>query len=82
LGMNARQMEPGSAWLESLARDESRAAPVTVTSIYSGDDNVVVPAESSVLDQARNIRLSGIGHVSLAFSRIVQEIVLEEIRTC
>lgn len=80
LGMNARQMEPGSAWLESLARGESRAAPVTVTSIYSSDDNVVVPPESSVLDRAHNIRLSGIGHVSLAFSRRVQETVLEEIR--
>ena len=82
LGANARQMEPESAWLESLARGElGVAAAVPVTSIYSSDDNVVVPAESSVLDQARNIRLSGIGHVSLPFSRIVQEIVLEEIRT-
>lgn len=80
LGPNARQMEPGSAWLESLARGESVAVAVPVTSIYSSDDNIVVPAESSVLDQARNIRLSGIGHVSLPFSRIVQETVLAEIR--
>jgi triacylglycerol esterase/lipase EstA (alpha/beta hydrolase family) len=80
LGANARQMEPGSTWLESLARPESLGAPVPITSIYSTDDNVVVPQDSSVLDQARNIRLSGIGHVSLPFSRIVQEIVLEEIR--
>lgn len=81
LGPNARQMEPGSAWLESLARAESLAAPVPITSIYSSDDNVIVPQDSSVLEQARNIRLSGIGHVSLPFSRIAQEIVLEEIRT-
>ena len=81
LGANARQMEPGSAWLEALACAESLGAPVAITSIYSSDDNVIVPAESSVLGQARNIRLSGIGHVSLPFSRIVQETVLEEIRT-
>ena len=80
LGPNARQMEPGSAWLESLARAESLGIPVLITSIYSSDDNVVVPQDSSVLDQARNVRLSGIGHVSLPFSRIVQEAVLEEIR--
>jgi len=81
LGANARQMEPGSAWLESLGGAELLGGPVPITSIYSSDDNVVVPQDSSVLDQARNIRLSGIGHVSLLFSRIVQETVLEEIQT-
>ncbi len=81
LGANARQMEPGSAWLESLGRAESLGGPVAITSIYSSDDNVIVPQDSSVLEQARNILLSGIGHVSLPFSRIVQETVLEEIRT-
>ena len=80
LGANARQMEPGSAWLESLDRAESGAAGVPVTSIYSRDDNVVVPAESSALDRARNMKLSSIGHVSLVFSHIVQETVMDEIR--
>jgi len=81
LGANARQMEPRSAWIESLAREESSAAALPATSIYSSDDNVVVPAESSVLDQARNIRLSGIGHVSLAFAASVRDLVLAEIRS-
>lgn len=80
MGTNARQMEPGSAWLESLARAESLGALTPITSIYSSEDNVIVPAESSVLGQARNIRLSGIGHVNLPISRIVQETVLAEIR--
>lgn len=79
-GLNARQMEPDSAWLESLARAELLGALAPITSIYSSDDNVVVPQDSSVLDRARNVRLSGIGHVSLPFSRIVQEAVLAEIR--
>ena len=80
LGANARQMEPRSVWLESLARGESSAAAaVPVTSIYSSDDNVIVPRESSVLDDAKNVRLSGIGHVSLAFSAPVRDMVLAEI---
>ena len=79
LGANARQMEPGSSWLESLARGDPGAAAAPVTSIYSSDDNVVVPQESSVLEGAKNLRVSGIGHVSLAFSRTVQQMVLEEL---
>jgi pimeloyl-ACP methyl ester carboxylesterase len=78
-GLNARQMEPGSAWLADLARDERSLPAVPVTSIYSGDDNVIVPQESSVLDGAKNVRVSGIGHVSLAFSAPVREMVLAEI---
>jgi len=80
LGENARQMRPGSAWLEALAQAESAAANGLVTSIYTCDDNVVVPAESAVLAGARNVRLTGIGHVSLAFSAEVQKIVLENVQ--
>lgn len=81
LGENVRQMRPGSAWLESLARAESAgAAGVPLTSIYTSDENVVVPAESSVLTQGRNIGLSGMGHVSLAFSAPVRKLVLESVQ--
>ena len=79
-GLNARQMESGSAWLADLAHDERSRPAVPVTSICSNNDNIIVPHESAVLDGAKTVRLSGIGHVSLAFSRIVQETVLEEIR--
>ncbi len=73
-------MERGSAWLADLARDELRAAAIPITSIYSSDDNVIVPQESSALEGARNRRFARIGHVSLPFSRRVQEAVLEELR--
>lgn len=80
-GENARQMRPGSAWLEDLARAESVAAEtVPVTSIYTEDENVVVPAGSAVLGWGRNVRLSGMGHVSLAFSGQVRKLVLESVR--
>jgi len=80
LGLNARQMEPDSAWLVDLARDERSLPVVPVTSIYSSDDNVIVPRQSPVLDGAKNMRLSGIGHVSLAFAASVRDLVLAEIR--
>ena len=79
-GLNARQMESSSAWLADLARDERSLPAVPITSIYSNNDNIIVPQESAVLDGAKNVCVSGIGHVSLAFSRTVQETVLEEIR--
>ena len=79
LGLNARQMEPSSAWLVDLARDERSLPALPVTSIYSSDDNVIVPQESSLLDGARNVRVSCIGHVSLAFSAPVRDMVLAEI---
>jgi triacylglycerol esterase/lipase EstA (alpha/beta hydrolase family) len=79
-GENARQMRPGSAWLEALARAESAGAAVPMTSIYTADDNVVVPAESAALGWGRNVRLSGVGHVSLAYAAPVRKLVLENVR--
>lgn len=80
IGTNARQMEPGSGWLAGLGG----AAPpeVPVASIYSAHDNIVVPQDSAALEGAANVRISGIGHVSLAFTRSVQERVLGEILAC
>lgn len=78
-GANARGMEPGSPWLEALARTEARGFPMPFTSIFSVHDNFVVPQASSVHPAARNIPLAGIGHVSLGFSREVLEIVAAEL---
>jgi triacylglycerol lipase len=78
-GENARQMEPGSAWLAALALSEARAFPVPFTSIFSHHDNFVAPQTSSVHPAARNIGLAATGHVSLAFSRRALEIVAAEL---
>ena len=81
LGENARQMRVGSDWLQKLARDEAGApARIPVTSIYTENDNVVVPAASSVLPDAENVALSGLGHVSLAFDGEVKARVLAHLR--
>jgi pimeloyl-ACP methyl ester carboxylesterase len=78
-GANARQMEPGSPWLEALARSEARGFSVPFTSIFSHHDNFVGPQTSSVHPAARNVPLAGIGHVSLAFSGEVLELVAVEL---
>lgn len=78
LGENARQMRIGSAWLEALARAQAGGA-VPITSIYTAEDNLV-PAEGAVLGWGRNVRLSGVGRVSLAYAAAVKKLVLENVR--
>lgn len=66
--VNTRQMRPGSDWLRGL-NAESDAVPVT--SLYSEHDNIIVPQASAELDGARNTRLTGIGHLDMAFSPFI-----------
>ena len=80
---NGRQMKLASPWLAALATDEGGVWPCPLVSIYSLDDNVVAPQLSAYLDGARNIALSGIGHISLplaqrAIALVVQELTLLE----
>lgn len=76
-GVNVAQMRPGSAWLESLNAERWPGTPIT--SIYSVDDNLVVPHQSAHLEFAKNVSLAGIGHLALGFSRRVQKMVLDEL---
>ena len=80
---NGRQMAPGSAWLARLAAQEAarqpQVWPCPFVSIYSIDDNVVVPQRSARLEGARNIELEGIGHISLPLAQRVIDLVLSEV---
>lgn len=78
LGEDARQMVPGNPWITGL--NSETMAPVPITSIYSFHDNIIFPQDYSVLDGATNMGLAGIGHLELAFSRPIQELVLAELR--
>jgi pimeloyl-ACP methyl ester carboxylesterase len=78
-GQNAREMEPGSAWLAALARSEARGLPVPCTAISSVHDNLVAPQTSGMHPAARNLPLAGVGHVSLGFSRAVLEMVAADL---
>ena len=80
---NGKQMAPASAWLMQLAADEAACQPspwpCPFVSIYSLDDNIVVPQRSARLGGARNIELDGIGHMSLPLARRVIDLVLAEV---
>jgi len=86
-GPAGRQMLPGSPWLAALAAAEAARAgaagaagawPCPVVSVFSYDDNIVVPQAGAILPGARNLPLSGIGHMSLPMSRPVARLVIAE----
>lgn len=52
--------------------------PCPIVSIYSLDDNIALPPRSAQLAGARNIELTGIGHISLPLARRVIDLVLIE----
>lgn len=71
-----RALLPGSALLEQL-----HAAPLPtgtkLTSIYSIDDNIILPAANARLEGANNLEISGTGHTAMLFSGEVAVVVLE-----
>lgn len=64
-----RQMRRHGRWLEGLAAAEPVPLEVPITSIYSTEDNMIVPAQSAVLDAARALELTGVGHLGVLFRR-------------
>ena len=76
-GTNVCQMRQLSPWLRGL--NESEAIPTPTVSLYSYHDNIVAPQDSSNLTRAENIPLVGIGHLEMAFSKRIAELVHREI---
>jgi triacylglycerol lipase len=58
------QMRPGSEFLRDLARDSDSLRQFQFTSFYTPLDTIIVPPRSSVMPQARNIRMWGLIHPS------------------
>lgn len=78
---STRQMCLGSGWLHELnARQEGRLE-LPVTSLYSLDDNLIVPAGSAVLRGSRSIGLRGVGHLGLLRSPQVLRRIVSELHT-
>jgi predicted alpha/beta hydrolase family esterase len=73
------QMRPGNAWLAELNRDESRAPPVSIASIWSRHDSMVAPQASSEIAGAENVAIVGAGHNALVGDRGVMELVASRI---
>lgn len=79
---NVRNMATDSEWLARLRDREGRRSSDpyrAFTCVFTYHDNLVTPQHNAVLPGARQIPLSGIGHLSLALSPRVLDRVLEEI---
>ncbi|MFM5258772.1 esterase/lipase family protein [Aeromonas veronii] len=74
LGANAREMEPGSGWLQRFA-----SVPLCVPgiSVRTSHDNVVMPQERQRLAGMEDIELPAIGHLSLLYSRRTTDLLLD-----
>jgi pimeloyl-ACP methyl ester carboxylesterase len=81
IGRCTRQMrwlDWGNRWLSSLAVDEKNL-PKTL-SIYTENDDIVYPSESSRIDWGDNVMLHGVGHVGMLFDERVMALVVARLR--
>jgi triacylglycerol lipase len=68
IGKCTRQMWWRGEWLNALVeKEKSQSKPATL-SIYTTNDDIVYPPESSRLDWATNVAVNHVGHVGLLFS--------------
>lgn len=65
LGLDARQMEPDSAWLRELG---AAKIAIPVVSVWSATDEFVAPQDSARWPGARDHVLAGHDHMSMVFS--------------
>lgn len=78
---NTRQMCRGSDWLLALNGQQEGRFGVPLTSLYSVDDEFIVPTASATVYGARSIELRGLGHLSLLRApRVIESIVSELLR--
>jgi pimeloyl-ACP methyl ester carboxylesterase len=72
-GPNGQQMRPGNPWITELGRT---LVTVPFTSIYSVHDTVISPQSSSIMKEAQNVRMVGVGHVSMPGGRTARSELL------
>jgi triacylglycerol lipase len=63
------QMRRESEFLRELARNDDQLSRVKFTSMYNPLDLIILPARSSVMPQARNVRVVGLAHPSLILGK-------------
>lgn len=76
----ARQMRPDSIWLRELNALQEGQWPVPVTSIYSMQDEFIVPARSAVLAGAQPCEMRGVGHLGVLGSAACMKMTLDALR--
>ncbi len=80
LGRCVQEMRPGSARLAALVAAEAALPKLPTLSVYTLNDDLVYPAESSRLDWAENLPLAGTGHVSMLSSKPATQRIIAELR--
>lgn len=65
LGLNTREMRPGSPWLKTLALAEPDSRHQLFLCIYGHGDNIVFPASNALLPGARQLHIEGTAHIDL-----------------
>ena len=71
----ARQMRPGSAFLQDLNRDAATLCRIEFTTIRTPFDLMIVPADSSELGVGRSIRINVAAHPLMVRDRRVLDLV-------
>ena len=73
-GRNARQMEPGNAWLREL---ELSPLLVPCIALHATQDNFVMPRAAAMLMGADNRPLPAVGHLAMSIAPLVLAELLE-----
>lgn len=73
LGANAREMEPGSAWLQALPEKPGNVPVIALRNPY---DNYCMPQENQRLAGARDIELPAVGHLAMLYDRRVADLLI------
>jgi triacylglycerol lipase len=76
LTAGAREMMPGSTFLNNLNSGDETPNPILYTSVYSSADTVINPYTSSILDGARNEEISNVSHNGLLTSTVPRPFIL------
>ncbi len=80
IGQCVREMRLASPWLSALEQAETGMEYPPTLSIYTLNDDLIYPPESSKLNWAHNIPVAAVGHVSMLFSKPIAERIVAEIR--
>jgi triacylglycerol esterase/lipase EstA (alpha/beta hydrolase family) len=81
-GKNTHQMRRISAWRDALAARERTTDIVKMVCILTHHDNIVAPQAMQTVPGAKTLELHGIGHVALAYSDQVLQLVVAELQDC
>ncbi len=76
----AAQMRPGSTFLKDLEADRDRLRRVRFTSIWTPLDLMILPAASSVMEEARMVRIPVPYHAGMVKDARVHRAVEEALR--